>query len=183
MANPIQFTPKPVDPKLELQRRLDAAPVEHGEALLVAWDLLEKAHQEGLLDLIHGLVGAKDLIAGKIAEYARLPDGVAGIRNLMGVAKLLMVLDPDTLLAITKGLEKAAQQHRQEQKVPGLFTLARRVTGEDSRRGLSLITLLLAEVGKSLSEQESNMGRISPGSLPVMKFQGPESPSAKTTGN
>ena len=172
MANPLQYTPKPVNPKLELQRRLDAAPVEHGEALLVAWDLLEKAHDEGLLDLIHGLIGAKDLIAGKIAEYARLPDGVAGIRNLMGMAKLLMILDPDTLLAITKGLETATRQHRQEAKAPGLFTLARRVTSEDSRRSLSLVTLLLAEVGKSLTEQEDTMGRISPGSPPVMKFQG-----------
>ena len=172
MAHALPFKPKPVDPKLELQRRLDAAPVEHGEAMLVAWDLLQTAHDQGLLDLLHGLVGAKDTIAGKIAEYARLPDGVAAIRNLMGVAKLLMILDPDTLLAITKGLETATKQHRQERKVPGLFTLARRVTSEDSRRGLSLVTLLLAEVGKSLTEQENNVGHVSPGSPPVMKFQG-----------
>ncbi len=172
MANPIEFHPKAVNPKLELQRRLDAAPVEHGEALLVAWDLLEKAHQEGLLDLVHGLIGAKDLIAGKIAEYARLPDGVAGIRNLMGVAKLLMILDPDTLLAITKGLESATKQHREEEKVPGLWTLTRRITGEDSRRALSLVTLILAEVGHSLTEQENNKGHISPNAPPVMKFQG-----------
>ena len=171
MANPVQFKPKPVNPKLELQRRLNAAPVEHGEAMLVAWDLLQKAHDEGLLDLLHGLVGAKDIIAGKIAEYARLPDGVSGIRNLMGVAKLLMILDPDTLLAITKGLEKASKQHRTEEKVPGLFTIARRVTSEDSRRGLSLVTLMLAEVGKSLGEQENDLGKVSPGAPPVMKFQ------------
>lgn len=171
MAHALPFTPKPVDPRLELQRRLEAAPVEHGEAMLVAWDLLQKAHDEGLLDLIHGLVGAKDMIAGKLAEYARLPDGVAAIRNLMGVLQLLMAVDPDTLLAISKGLDRAGKKHREEASVPGLFTLARRVTSEDSRRGLSLVTLLLAEVGRSLSEQESNMGRISPGPPPVMKFQ------------
>ena len=83
MANPLAYTPKPVNPKLELQRRLDAAPAEHGEAMLVAWDLLQKAHDEGLLDLIHGLVGAKDVIAGKLAEYAKLPEGVSAIRNLI----------------------------------------------------------------------------------------------------
>ena len=162
MANPIAFTPKPVDPRLELQRRLDAAPVEHGEAMLVAWDLLQTAHDQGLLDLIHGLVGAKDEIAAKLADYARLPDGIAAIRNLMGVFQLLMAIDPDTLLAITKGLERASKQHREEAKAPGLWTLTRRITSEDSRRGLSLMTLLLAEVGKSLAEHEGDMGRVSP---------------------
>ena len=158
MAHPIAFTPKPVDPRLELQNRLATASIEHGEAMLVAWDLLQKAHDEGLLDLLHGLVGAKDFIAGKIAEYARLPEGVSGIRNLMGMAKLLMLVDPDTLLAITKGIESANKKH----KVPGLWTLARRVTSEESRRGLSIATLLLSEVGKSLASVERMKGHVSP---------------------
>lgn len=162
MANPLKFEPKAVNPKLELQRRLDAAPTEHGEAMLVAWDLLQKAHDEGLLDLIHGLVGAKDTIAGKLAEYAKLPEGVAAIRNLMGVAKLLMVIDPDVLLAFTKAFDSASTLHSQEEKVPGLFTLARRATSEDSRRGLSLMTLLLAEVGRSLNTGEHYQGHVSP---------------------
>lgn len=161
MANPLAYSPKPVDPRLELQRRLNAAPVEHGEAMLVAWDLLQKAHDEGLLDLIHGLVGAKDTIAGKLAEYAKLPEGVAAIRNLMGLAKLLMVIDPDVVLALTKAFDSASSLHSQEAKVPGLFTLARRATSEDSRRGLSLMTLLLSQVGRSLNTGEHNQGRVS----------------------
>ena len=160
MANPLAFTPKPVDPRQELQRRLDAAPVEHGEAMLVAWDLLQTAHDQGLLDLIHGLVGAKDVIASKLAEYAKLPEGVSGIRNLMGAAKLLMAIDPDVLLALTKAIDSAGTLHNQEQKTPGLFTLLRRATSEDSRRALSLTTLLLMEVGKSLRTGEHNTGRV-----------------------
>ncbi len=160
MAVPLKFEPKPVDPKLELQRRLDAAPVEHGEAMLVAWDLLQTAHDQGLLDLIHGLVGAKDVIAGKLAEYAKLPEGVSAIRNLMGVAQLLMAIDPDVLLALAKAIESAGTLHQQEQKAPGLFTLARRAISEDSRRGLSLMTFLLAEVGRSLRTGEHDQGRV-----------------------
>ena len=162
MANPLSFTPKPVDPRLELQRRLDAAPIQHGEAMLVAWDLLQTAHDEGLLDLIHGLVGAKDTIAGKLAEYGRLPEGVAAIRNLMGVAKLLTVIDPDVLLALTKSLESANTLHQQEYNPPGLFTLARRAVSSDSRRALSLMTLILGEVGRSLNTGEHNQGRVDP---------------------
>lgn len=162
MANPLQFTPKPVNPKLELQRRLDAAPIEHGEAMLVAWDLLQTAHDQGLLDLLHGLVGAKDIIASKLAEYGRLPEGVAAIRNLMGLANLLMVVDPDVLMSLARSLESANHLHQQEAKAPGLFTLARRAVSEDSRRGLSLMTLLLAEVGRSLNTGEHTQGRVDP---------------------
>ncbi len=160
MANPIEFKPKPVNPKLELQRRLEAAPVEHGEAMLVAWDLLQKAHDEGLLDLIHGLVGAKDEIAAKIAQYAALPEGVAGIRNLMGLAKLLMLVDPDMLLALTQAIETASRKHAEERKTPGMLTLGRRIFSEDSRRVLSMGTLLLAEVGKSLNTSEKAIGEV-----------------------
>ena len=130
--------------------------------MLVLWDLVQTAHDEGLLDLVHGLIGAKDLIAGKLAEYARLPEGVSGIRNLMGMAKLLMAIDPDVLLALTKAIESAGTLHNQEEKVPGLWTLARRVTSEDSRRGLSMMTLLLGEVGKSLKTGEHTVGRVDP---------------------
>ncbi len=60
MANPLIFKPAAVDPKTELNRRLAAAPTEHAEALLVAWDILQTAHDEGVLDTLHGLIGAKD---------------------------------------------------------------------------------------------------------------------------
>ncbi len=162
MANPLSFNPKPVDPRLELKRRLEAAPIQHGEAMLVAWDLLQTAHDEGLLDLIHGLVGAKDIIAGKLAEYGRLPEGVAAIRNLMGLAKLLTVIDPDVLLALTKAFDAASSLHQQEYNPPGLFTLARRAVSSDSRRALSLLTLVLGEVGRSLNTGEHNQGRVDP---------------------
>ena len=70
MANPIHFTPKRVDPHKELQRRLQAAPEQHAEALLVLFDVIEEAHDQGLLDLLHGAVGSKNAIAAKLAYYA-----------------------------------------------------------------------------------------------------------------
>ncbi len=152
MANPIAFKPQAVDPKLELERRLAAAPLEHGEAKLVAWDVLQAAHDEGILDAVHGLIGAKDTIAGKLAEYATLPEGVAGIRNLLAFAKILMALDPELLDCVAKSLEAASQQQKQELKPPSLWQIGRRVASEDSRRGLSFLTLILSGLGKSLKE-------------------------------
>ena len=52
MAIPISFKPQPVDPHQELMRRVDAAPREHAEALLVAWDLLQTAHDQGIRELL-----------------------------------------------------------------------------------------------------------------------------------
>ena len=107
MANPITFVPLPIDPKLELKRRLDEAPVEHAEALLVAFDVLQSAHDKGLLDLLHGAIEAKDAITGKVAEYAKLPEGVAAIRNVLMAAKLLGQLDPAVLENISRAAGEA----------------------------------------------------------------------------
>lgn len=150
MANPIPFKPAPVDPKTELSRRLAAAPMEHAEALLVGWDLLQTAHDQGILDLAVGMISAKDTIAGKAADYAKLPEGVAGLRNGIALLKILMALDPEVLDCLSESLRVAAAQHRAESKPPSLFALARRATSEDSRRGLSFMTLLLSGVGRAL---------------------------------
>jgi uncharacterized protein YjgD (DUF1641 family) len=149
MANPLHFVPK-VDPKLELQRQLDAAPLENAEALLVAYDILKTAHANGTLDLLNGLVGGRDIIADKISEYAKLPGGIAAIRNLLELSKILMALDPDALESVSKAMVTATGQHREEVKPPSLWQLFRRSTSEDARRGLSLLTTMLVALGKSL---------------------------------
>jgi uncharacterized protein YjgD (DUF1641 family) len=149
MANPLQFKPK-VDPKHELQRQLEAAPIEHAEALLVGYDILKTAHANGTLDLINGIIGGRDVIAAKLAEYAKLPGGIAAIRNLLAASKILMSLDPETLDEVTKALVSATTQHRAETKAPSLWQIAKRATSEDSRRGLSFMTLMLGAIGKGL---------------------------------
>ncbi len=150
MADPLVFKPLPVDPKTELQRRLDAAPIEHAEALLVAWDVLQAAHDQGLLDALHGLIGAKDAITGKIAEYAKQPEGITGIRNLLAAAKIVTALDPEVLDQLSKVIVSASEEHRREEEPPSLWQIARRTTSEDSRRGLSFVTMLLAGLGRSM---------------------------------
>jgi uncharacterized protein YjgD (DUF1641 family) len=152
MANPIEFKPRHVDPQVELQRRLEAAPIKHAEALLVLFDLIQTAHDQGLLDTAHGLVSAKDTIFGKLAEYAKLPEGVDGIRNLIGVARLLMTIDPEMLNSLTRAFASAASDHTAEERAPSLWQLAQRATSEDSRRGISFLTLVLGAMGRTLKK-------------------------------
>ena len=152
MANPVIFKPLPVNPKLELQKRVDAAPIEHAEALLVAWDVLQSAHDKGLLDALQGIIDAKDTITGKLAEYAKLPEGIAGIRNLLAAAKILTAVDPEVLDRLSRSFTEASQLHTLETKPPSLWQIAKRTMSEDGRRGLSFATLLLTGFGKSLKK-------------------------------
>jgi uncharacterized protein YjgD (DUF1641 family) len=150
MAVPLTFTPKPVDHKHELQKRLAAAPNEHAEALLVLWDLLQTAHDQGILDLLDGMVSAKDKIAETVAKYAKTPEGIASIRNLLAAAKVLGAIDPELLDHLSKVIVSATADFKREQQPPSLFALAKRAASEDSRRGLSFVTLILSALGKSL---------------------------------
>ena len=150
MARPIAFKPITVDFKADLVRRLEKAPDEHAAALLAAYDVLEAAHDQGLLDILHGMITSKDTIITTLSRYAGQPEGIAGIRNLLTAAKILTELDPEVLDHISKAMASATEEHRREQTPPSLFQLARRASNEDSRRGLSFLTLILSSLGRSL---------------------------------
>jgi uncharacterized protein YjgD (DUF1641 family) len=149
MAHAITFKPKPVDPQLELMKRVEAAPREHAEALLVAWDMLQTAHDQGILDLAHGLIGGKNKIATTLAEGANTPEVIAAMRNGIALAKALGALDPELLERLTKGIDQGIQEHRAETEPPSLWQLFRRSTSNDARRGLSLLTSLLTCIGRA----------------------------------
>jgi uncharacterized protein YjgD (DUF1641 family) len=150
MAKPIAFKPITVDFKADLQRRLEKAPDEHAAALLAAYDVLEAAYDEGLFDILHGMIASKDTIITTLSRFAREPEGIAGIRNLLTAAKILTELDPEVLDRVSKVMARATEEHKREQTPPSLFQLAKRATSEDSRRGLSFMTMVLSGLGRSL---------------------------------
>ena len=88
------------------------------------------------------------------SEAANLPESVAAIRNAMAGARLLGAVDPEMLQRLARGMEHATAEHKAERKPPSLWTLLRRSTSEDARRGLSFLTLLLASLGKATREQQ-----------------------------
>ena len=150
MAKPIAFKPVAVNFKADLQRRLEKAPEEHAAALLAAYDVLEAAYDEGLLDILHGMIASKDTIITTLSRFASQPEGIAGIRNLLTAAKILTELDPEVLDHVSKAMASATEEHKREQKPPSLFQLAKRASSEDSRRGLSFMTLILSSLGRTL---------------------------------
>jgi len=152
MAKPIAFKPVTVDFKLDLQKRLENAPDEHAAALLAAYDVLEAAYDQGLLDILHGMIESKDTIISTLARFARQPEGVAGIRNLLTAAKIVCELNPEVLDHASRAMTSASREHQRERTPPGLWQIFQRANSEDGRRGLSFLTLLLSGFGKSLKE-------------------------------
>jgi len=150
MAHPLSFKPQPVDPHLELERRLARAPREHAEALLVVYDILQAAHENGTLDAVHGLISARDKIAGRLAEAANTEEGKTALLNLLEAGKVLASLDPSVLAPLADAMRQSSQDHKKETAPPSTWQLFRRATSEDGRRGLSFFTLLLTNLGRSL---------------------------------
>ena len=167
MAHAITFKPKLVDPHLELMKRVDAAPKEHAEALLVAWDLLQTAHDQGLLDLAQGLIGGKDLITGKLAEAANLPQSISAIRNGIALARVLGSIDPDMLHKLARSLDEASQEQLErekqaalhgkkatEEKAPSFWSLAKSALSGDARRGMGFGLKMLVALGRASKSGE-----------------------------
>ena len=152
MAIPINFTPGPVDHKAVLKRRLDAAPAQHAEALLAAYDLLEEAHRQGVLDTLRGAVGAKDTIAGILAQCLAEPASTNSLRNLLAVGKLLGSLDPERRASLSVDLARTIESHGEEQQPPTLWEIFKRIRQPEAHRGLSLLTSIMAALGRTANQ-------------------------------
>jgi uncharacterized protein YjgD (DUF1641 family) len=149
MAQPVAFTPKKVDPRLELQSRLAAAPNEHAEALLAAYDLLEEAHRQGILDALHGAIKAKDTIATLLAEFAAQPANINAVRHIIAVGQMVGSFDPEPISNLAKEAYNAMETQGRESRPPSLWQLYKRMNQPDTRRGLSFVTSMLGALGRA----------------------------------
>ena len=147
MAHPITYTPQPVDPHLELMRKVEAAPREHAEALLVAWDLLQTAHDQGILDLLQGLVGGRDMVAGKLASALVMPETINAIRNLIALGRILAAVEPDMLHRLAKAMDGGMAASHPDGPTPSMFRILRQATSPAGKRGLSFAVGLLVALG------------------------------------
>ena len=145
MANPIAFKPAAYDPKQGLMRKLEAAPEAHAEALLVLYDLLQTSHDEGLLDLLNGLVHAKNEIFGHLAEGGRMQESVDAMRNLVSIGKVLGAIEPETMSCIAAAMSTASKKTPDEPL--SMWGLFKKVSSREGRRGLSLGVELLTALG------------------------------------
>jgi hypothetical protein len=62
MARPIPLELPARNPREELRIRLEQAPIEHAEAVLAGFEVLQGLHDQGVLEVLRGVLGGSDKI-------------------------------------------------------------------------------------------------------------------------
>jgi len=155
MAAPIPLELPPRDPRAELQVRLQNAPVEHAEALLSAYEVLQGLHDRGVFNLLRGALGSGDKIIEALVDSAKTPDSIRGIRNLIILAKILGTIEPALVEGFARSLPEAiALTKAHEDKPPGFWRILGKFRNRNFRRGLVLINSMLEAFGRNLPPEE-----------------------------
>jgi uncharacterized protein YjgD (DUF1641 family) len=157
MAKPVPLQLPAKDPREELRARLDRAPLEHAEALLAGYEVLQGLHDEGVLELLRGLLGSGGKVLETATDAARAPESVRAIRNLIILGKTLGDIDPELFDGFAMALPEAMRQARtQGKEPPGFFAILNKFRSKDLRRGLVAVNSLLEAWGRDFfSESDS----------------------------
>jgi len=149
MAKPVSLQLRLRDPREELRSRLQSAPLEHAEALLATYEVLQGLHDCGILELLRGLLASGDKVLETAVDTARAPESVRAVRNLFVLFKTLGEIDPDLFDGFALALPEAMQQAKaQGKEPPGVLAILYKLRGKDLRRGLVAVNSLLEAWGK-----------------------------------
>jgi hypothetical protein len=93
-----EFTPR--DSRDDLIRRLEEAPEKHAEAILNAYELLQRLHEKGLIDIANGLLSASDTVIERVTDVVSSKQAITALRLALICGKLIDGVDPDKVSAI-----------------------------------------------------------------------------------
>ena len=153
MAEPIDLKPAPRDPREALYNRLEKAPLEHVEALLAAYEVLQGLHDRGVLETLRGALGSSDKVLQILVDAANTPETITGIRNFMILTRIAGTLEPELLEALAQALPEGMAQAKMAEPL-GLWNLLKKLSSQDGRRALTALTGVLESLGKSLNASE-----------------------------
>ena len=154
MARPIPLHLAPRGPREDFNMRLQQAPVDHGEAVLAAYEVLQGLHDRGVLELMRGALGGGEKILEQVVAVASGPESIRATRNLLLLVTTLGEIEPALLSDLTRAIPRALVQANAEQrKPPGLFKLMSTFWNKDFRRGLAACNDLLVMFGRNLTEK------------------------------
>ena len=149
MSQPIRLEFSPRDARAELQTRLQNAPLQHAEALLSGYDLLQRFHDRGVLDLLRGGLGSSDKVLSIAVDAAKAPEAIHATRNLLVLSKILFTLEPALLEDVVTAVPNSLAQAK-EQKPLSLWQMFKKMCSQDTRRALSAMLGILESFGESL---------------------------------
>ena len=156
MSQPIRLEFAPRDARAELQTRLQNAPLQHAEALLSGYDLLQRLHDRGVLDLLRGGLGSSDKVLSIAVDAAKTPEAIIATRNLLILSKVVFTLEPELLENIAKAVPTSLVQAR-KQKPLSVWQMFKIMCSQDTRRALSACLGVLESFGKSLGSVTADL--------------------------
>ena len=145
------------DPQEQLRSRLEKAPDEHVEALLAGLDVLQSLHDQGVLELLRGVLGGGNKILEIVVDASKSPEAIRGIRNLVIMTKILGAMDPEVLKKFTEAIPDVlvGAAKAQETEPPGFWESFRMLRSKNLRRGLAVANNLLEALGRNFSTQKN----------------------------
>src|ERR1700694_716952 len=155
MARPIPLHLAPRDSRDGLNTRFRGAPLEHAEAVLAAYQVLQGMHDHGVLEVMRGALGGSEKILEQVVAVASGAESIRATRNLLLLVTTLGENEPALLSDVTRAIPKAlVQANAEESKPPGLFKLMSTFWNPDFRRGLAAFNDLLVTLGRNLTAQK-----------------------------
>jgi uncharacterized protein YjgD (DUF1641 family) len=157
MAKPIPLELPKRDPQEELRSRLEKAPNQHAAALLAGLDVLQALHDQGVLEILRGVLGGGNKILEIVVDASKTPEGISSIRNLVIMIKILGSMDPEVLKKFTEAVPDAlaGAAKAQATQPPGFWETLRILRSKNLRRGLAVANNLLEALGRNFSTQKS----------------------------
>jgi uncharacterized protein YjgD (DUF1641 family) len=151
MAQPIPLQLPPRDPREELRKRLDQAPIAHAEALLDSYELLQQLHDHGVFELLRGALSASDKLIETAVDASKSDESVRAIRNAIILGKMLGAINPEVLqcVALAAG-ETLGCYEKPVIEPPGLFSLLSQFRHKELRRSIALINRFLEKLGNQI---------------------------------
>jgi uncharacterized protein YjgD (DUF1641 family) len=151
MARPIALELPPRDPREELRKHLEQAPVAHAEALLDSYELLQQLHDHGIFELLRGAFSAGDKLVETAVDATKSDESVRAIRNIIILGKMLAAINPEVLqcVALAAG-ETLGCYEKPVIEPPGLFSLLSQFRHKELRRSIALINRFLEKLGNQI---------------------------------
>ncbi len=153
MAKPIPLEFPPRDPREALYQRLQNAPLEHVEALLATYDVLQGLHDRGVLEMMRGALGSSDKVLEIIVDAAKTPEAIRAVRNFVVMSKMAASLETDLLEDVAQALRTDLSKTNAPEPL-GLWQLFKKLRNKDTRRALTALTCVLESMGKSLGARK-----------------------------
>ena len=151
MARPMPLELPPRDPREELRKRLEEAPVKHAEALLDSYELLGKLREHGLFELLRGALGASEKLIETAVDAARSDEAIRAIRNAIILGKILGAINPEVLHSVAVAVgETLGCYEKPIVEPPGLFSLLAQFSHKELRRSMALLNKFLESLGNQI---------------------------------